>query len=112
MRILKFIVDGQTIKQDPACDFTNLVPGTEGYLLAEFSFSSDWRDHVKVASFRSMMGKEYTPQVLSDGKTCVIPAEALKRRTFKIQIIGKKGTVKMVTNHVVVVQNGETEVKA
>ena len=39
MRTLKFIVEGQIIKQDPSCDFTNLVPGTEGYLRAEFSFS-------------------------------------------------------------------------
>ena len=106
MRILKFIVDGLTIKQDPACDFTNLVPGTEGYLQAEFSFSNEWKDCVKVASFRSIMGKEYPPQILKDGRTCVIPSEALKRRTFRIQVIGKKGAVKMTTGHVAVVQDG------
>ena len=44
MRTLKFIVEGQIIKQDPNCDFSNLVPGTEGYLRAEFSFSRSGKD--------------------------------------------------------------------
>ena len=39
MRTLKFIVDGQILRQDPTCDFSNIVPGTEGYLIAEFAFS-------------------------------------------------------------------------
>lgn len=28
MRTLKFIVEGQAIKQDPNCDFSGLIPGT------------------------------------------------------------------------------------
>lgn len=28
MRTLSFIVDGQIIKQNPECDFGNLIPGT------------------------------------------------------------------------------------
>ena len=106
MKTLKFIVDGQIIKQDPTCDFNNLVPGTEGYLRAEFSFSNEWEDHIKVASFRSRMGREYPPQILKDGKTCLIPSEALKRQTFTVQVIGKKGDTKITTNKVEVHQNG------
>lgn len=110
MRTLKFIVDKQIIKQDPDCDFSGLVPGTEGYLQVEFDFSSEWRDCVKVAAFWSRMGDvEYQPQKLEDGKTCVIPAEALKRRAFGIQVIGKKKDLKLTTNMVVVIQNGGEE---
>ena len=51
MRTLKFIVEGQIIRPDPSCDFSGLVPGSEGYLRAEFSFSKDWVNTIKVVSF-------------------------------------------------------------
>lgn len=106
MRTLKFIVNDQIISQDPNCDFNDLVPGTEGYLKAEFSFSSEWNGTVRVAGFYSQMGTEYPPQVLEDGKTCIIPAEALKRRVFKVKVIGKRNGLKLETNRLVVYQNG------
>lgn len=106
MRILRFIVEGQIIKQDPTCDFSNLVPGSEGYLQAEFTFSADWKDCAKVAAFYSVMGKEYPPQILRDGKTCMIPAEASKKREFTVRVIGKSGAIKLTTNKVAVSQNG------
>ena len=107
MRKLKFIVKGQLIEQDPSCDFSGLVPGTEGYLQAEFSFSKDWDNVTKVVSFRSAMGMEYEPQVLDESNSCVIPVEALKKRVFKIRIIGKSLDIpKMQTNTVAVSQNG------
>ena len=106
MRTLKFIVDGLIIKQDPNCDFSNLVPGTEGYLRAEFSFSPEWNGCVKVASFWSAVGDEYPPQVLTDGASCIIPTEATQRYAFKIGMIGKNATTKLLTNKVIVKQNG------
>ena len=107
MRTLKFIVEGQTIRQDPTCDFTGLYPGTEGYLRAEFSFSSEWRSAVKVVRFFSNMGREYEPQALKDGKTCMIPSDALKRKVFKVQVIGKSSELpRMTTNKVAVCQRG------
>ena len=106
MRTLKFIVEGQIIKQDPNCDFTNLVPGTEGYLRAEFSFSPEWNGCVKVASFWSAVGDEYPPQVLSDGVSCMIPNEATQRYAFKVRVIGKNNTVRLVTNKAIVKQTG------
>lgn len=107
MRTLRFIVDGQVITKDPTCDFEGLVPGSEGYLQAEFNLSSEWRDAAIVASFWSVMGQEYQPQKLTSNKTCVIPSEALARRTFKIQLIGltRKG-VKLKTNKIDVHQKG------
>lgn len=110
MRTLKFIVNDQIITQDPNCDFNNLVPGTEGYLKAEFSFSPEWKDCVKVAGFWSAMGVEYQPQVLADGYSCMIPADALKKQIFKIEILGKKrGGITLKTNRVTVTQDGGRE---
>lgn len=106
MRKLKFIVDGQIIKPDPSCDFSNLVPGTERYLEAEFSFSPEWNGYAVVASFWSALGREYMPQVIKSNG-CVIPAEALKKRTFKVQIIGQlPNGLKIKTNKLAVCQNG------
>lgn len=109
MRTLKFIVNKQIITLDPNCDLSGLIPGSEGYLQAEFSFSSEWKNCVKVAAFYSFLGKEYQPQLLKDGKRCMIPAEALKGRRFKVQVIGKDNDVKITTNKVTVCQNGGKE---
>lgn len=107
MRTLKFIVEDQIIRADPECDFNNLVPGTDGYLQAVFTFSKEWNNCVKVATFYSQMGTEYDPQILRDGKTCMIPAEALKRRIFKVQVNGRgQNSKKLTTNRLAVRQNG------
>lgn len=106
MRVLRFIVNGQTIEKDPNCDFSGLVPGSSGYLQAEFSFSPEWKGCRKVAAFYSMMGGEYPPQVLKDEQTCVIPAEACAKRGFKIKVLGKLGDFKIATDKVTVSQNG------
>lgn len=106
MRTLRFIVDGQTICQDPTCDFSNLIPGSHGYLVGEFFFSKDWDGYGKVVGFYSPLGREYPPRVLADGKTCVIPFEALEKRSFKVQVVGKWKTSVIKTNKVTVKQNG------
>ena len=107
MRTLRFIVEGQLIKQDPKCDFSGLVPGSDGYLQASFRFSSEWSAMAKVAAFWSPLGREYEPQVLDEHYSCRIPAEALKRRTFKIQILGRDADgKKLTTNKIEVTQNG------
>lgn len=106
IRILKFIVDGQIIKQNPNCDFTGLVPGTDGYLAAEFSFSPEWNGAIKVAEFWRGV-KECPPQLLEDGETCMIPAEALKGKKFALRIIGKsKDAPRIATGKIKVRQDG------
>lgn len=107
MRTLRFIVDQQTIKCDPNCSLEGLVPGATNYLKAEFIFSSDWNGCAKVAAFYSPLGRELPPQVLEDGKTCVIPMDALVRRSFKIQLVGRKGDLQLTTNKVEVRQGGK-----
>lgn len=107
MRTLKFIVDGQILKHDPNCDFSGLVPGTSGYLQAEFTFSSEWNDCIRAVSFFSSLGAEYEPQPLKKGTTCMIPEEALKRRVFMIQVTGLgPEDKKLKTNKCVIYQNG------
>lgn len=109
MRTLKFIVKGQIITQDPDCDFEGLVPGSEGYLAAEFEFSPEWDGCAVVAGFYSALGSEYRPQVLTYGRKCIIPKEALEKKTFKVSVMGKRDGVKLVTNKVTVNQNGGKE---
>lgn len=106
MRILKFIVSGQTLKADPNCNFEGIVPGSEGHLQVEFAFSPDWNECVKVVGFYSTLGKEYPPQILKDGKSCIIPAEALKRRTIQLRVLGKGEAFTIKTNKVAFRQNG------
>lgn len=106
MRTLKFIVEGQTIRPDPSCNFSNLVPGSEGYLTAEFRFSREWDGCTKIAGFYSRLGKEYEPQPLSDGRSCTIPSEALAKSIFKVQVKGRKGDLKLCTNRLAVEQKG------
>ena len=105
MRTLKFIVDGQILRQDPTCDFNNIVPGTEGYLRAEFAFSQEWDRTVKVVSF-TRGNKEFTPQVLKDNKSCTIPSEALEWRIFQLKVIGRRSDFKIITNKIAVLQDG------
>ena len=106
MRTLKFIVEDHIIKKDPNCDFSNLVPGTEGYIRAEFSFSNDWTGCKKVAAFYSNLGHEFEPQILEDGKSCFIPKEALQKEKFSIRVIGRAKNLKIITGKIIVIQDG------
>lgn len=106
MRTLKFIVSSQIVAPDPDCDMSNLVPGGKECIKLEFIFSKDWNGYTKVVEFTSALGKEYTPKMLTDGRSCIVPAEALSRRVFKIRVIGKQGEKKMVTNKFAIKQNG------
>ena len=101
MRALEFIVDKQIIRRDPNCDFNGLVAGSSGYLLAHFTFSSDWNKCIKVASFWQG-GKEYA--VILDGDSCSIPSEALIGATFKVSVTGKRGDYKIPTNRILIRQ--------
>lgn len=106
MRVLKFIVSGDSIKPDDLCNFEGLFPGNNDDVQAEFSFSPDWLKVNKVIAFWSMNGNEYTPQLLNEHNACEIPVEALRKPTFKIQVIGKRGNKVMSTNRLTVYQRG------
>ena len=106
MRTLRFIVDGQTVKQDPTCDFSGLFLNKDSGVCAEFIFSSEWNDKIKVVAFWSMLDKEYEPQALDDKNNCIIPSDALKRASFKIQVLGLRGSEKLTTNKLTILQTG------
>ena len=106
MRTLRFLVDGQTIKQDPTCDFTNLFSDKNSVVCAEFIFSSEWDDKIKVAAFWSMLDKEYEPQALDNKNSCIIPSEAFSRASFKIQVLGVRGSERFTTNKLIILQTG------
>lgn len=107
MRVLKFIVEDETITLDPTNDLTALFPGRDEQVRAEFTFSPEWKNRKKVAAFWSVMDKEYPPQVINDDESCIIPTEALGKVAFKVQVIGKRlGGVLIKTNSVIVYQSG------
>ena len=106
MRTLRFIVDGQTVKQDPTCDFSGLFLNKDSGVCAEFIFSSEWNDKIKVAAFWSILDKEYEPQALDNKNACIIPVEAFSRASFKIQVLGIGGHERLTTNKLVVLQTG------
>lgn len=105
VRTLRFQVRGQQISPDPDCDFSGIVPGTAGYLQAEFSFSPEWRYTVKVAEFRRYETSEYYPVKIVSGR-CTIPAEVLAGKAWLVNIVGKRGDMVITTNKCKVRQEG------
>lgn len=109
MRTLQFIVSGNSIIQNPTCkEFETLFPTTNPKtdIQAEFVFSPEWDKRVKVVAFWSILDKEYPPQALNDDNICLIPAEALARPAFKLQVIGKRNGRIYKTNKLTVYQRG------
>lgn len=102
MRTLKFIVNGRTIVLDPKCDYEGFIPCSEGYMEAQFSFSKEWENCLKVMIFFSNLGVEYETQLLNSRNVCKIPQEALKNRVFKLQVIGRKENYTLRTNRITV----------
>lgn len=97
MRTLKFIINEQSLTQDPTCDFSGIVSGTKGYLEAQFKFNSTWNSFGKVAVFTNLL-EEY-PAILKNDK-CVIPAEALTGANFSVSVIGSRTGRRITTNTV------------
>lgn len=106
MRTLKFIVDGSTIKQDPACNFDGLFPAPNQEIAAEFIFSNEWTNVPKVAAFYSILGTEYAPQIIREKNRCMIPSEALNSPAFKLQILGSNRGNIISTNMLTIYQKG------
>lgn len=104
MRTLEFHADGQLLRKAPGCDFSNIVPGSVGYLTAHFTFSAEWDGCVKAASFWAD-GEEHATMLTKDA--CTIPAAALVGRKFEVSVsgVGPNGYY-IPTGHVTVRQEG------
>ena len=87
MRTLCFIVDGQKLACDPACDFSGLVSNSRGYLRAKFRFSADWKGCKKAAIFTGTGRPEYVPL---SGDACEIPAAALTANNVQVAVVGQR----------------------
>lgn len=103
MRILRFIVEKQMIKQDPSCDFSGLVPGTEGYLQAVFTFDDTWKGCRKAAVF-TRYGKTYPVPLKSNA--CLIPKTVLNSHYFQVSVVGVRDQYKITTSKTEVKQDG------
>ena len=99
MRYLDFVVDKQNIKKQG--DFSGLVAGTKGYLLARFSFTSDWSRHRKVAVFTCRDGEH---PVLLSGGVCQVPDEVAACGTFKVHVVGARGDDTIMSGRTTVIQ--------
>lgn len=103
MRILDFIVKGQSLTKNPDCDFGNIVAGTKGYLMARFQFyGNEWNGCKKAASFW-VDDKEHAA-LLDENNSCVIPAEALVNDRFEVSLTGLKDGLLIKTTKVKVKQ--------
>lgn len=91
MRTMRFIVEGRQIRLEPRNNLADNNTSLEDYTRAEFSFSKEWLNSPKVVAFYSRLGAEYPPQALKDGQSCLIPLEALEKRFFKVQVLGRNG---------------------
>lgn len=105
MRTLRFIVDAQKISPDPSCDFSGIVPGTAGYLKAQFSFSAEWSGLVKVAEFRKYLCDEPVSVPIINGE-CAVPDTVTGSKAWYVKIVGKRGGVIIPTGNCKVEQEG------
>ncbi len=95
MRTLCFIVEGQRLKPDPACDFGGIVSHSRGYLRARFRFSADWKGCKKAAVFTGESGEE---AVLILGDCCMIPDAVLTGTTVLVSVVGQRDGLRIPTN--------------
>ena len=98
MRRLLFSVDGQHLTKQG--DFSGITAGSKGYLKCCFGVdSSDWRGAKKVALFN-----EAYAVAVDEALECNVPDEVTGGKSFKVRLIGQKGTMRVTTNAVLVEQ--------
>lgn len=90
MKTLKLQVHDDTLDYTPSFSTNGIYPGIKEPVRLEFDFSESWKSMAKVAAFYSPLGNEYPPRVLDDGKSCIVPAEALEKTSFKVRILSKQ----------------------
>lgn len=98
MRTLTFAVDGQKLTKHG--DFAGIAAGSKGYLKCRFELQgSDWVKAKKIALFNG----EY-PAVVDGAGECLVPDDVTDGRSFKLYLAGQNGTMRMVTNQVLIEQ--------
>ena len=105
MRILEFEINGQNISKSKNCDFSGIVPGSDGYLKAHFTFSNDWSGMVKVAEFRKLTSDEPVSVPIINNE-CMVPVEVTGGNKWYVKVIGKRCDVLIPTGNCRVRQEG------
>lgn len=105
MRTLNFTVQTQKISPDPACSFSGIVRGTEGYLKAAFKFSTEWSGMAKVAEFRKYTCSDPISVPIINNE-CMVPKEVTGGKEWHVKIVGKKGDMILTTGNCKVEQEG------
>jgi hypothetical protein len=76
LRVLDFIVSGQTVKPDPLCDFDGIVAGSSGYLQAFRALHSNKPTTTVLNDAGAWMAVEYAadPKLYIDRKIAELVA--------------------------------------
>lgn len=98
MRILKFIVEGQTLRKDPECDFSHIIKGSKDYLGCSFKLPADWRNIPLAATF-THYGKEICASPVFSG-ACLVDNSVTDYKNFKISLTAIKNGEIVRTNAV------------
>lgn len=104
MRTLKFVVEEQSLKKDPACNFSGIVKGSKGYLQCSFSFSREWAGCKVAASFWNY-DKEIDAAAVVHG-VCQIPDGVTDFRRFGVSLAGVKYGYRITTSKIWIEQEG------
>ena len=105
MRMLSFMVDGDTIVKDPTCDFRGLSSVKDEFVKAKFTFSEEWAGAVIVLGITSFR-YEYDPIIVGKDGRCQIPTKVFQRSIFDLQLFGRNREVRLKTNPLKINQNG------
>lgn len=90
---LKFTVTNQEIKKE---DNFTVVEGSDQYLYAQFTFTTDdWDGLYKTGVFIDEDGTAH-PSLCTDD-VCAVPPKWLKKQTGAVGVLGSDGTVKITT---------------
>ncbi|MBR5155711.1 MAG: hypothetical protein IKW62_04435 [Clostridia bacterium] len=90
--MLKFSVNNQVITREN--DF-RVVADSQNYLMAEFTFSDEWKDDI-IAIFGNSCGEFYNV-IIDEGK-CAVPWEVIKTPFFTVSVFcGDRITANIVT---------------
>ncbi len=103
MRTLRFKVSGQELIRAPGCDFSNIIAGTSGYLLAAFEFGQDWDGTIRVAAFYPYLQSQEVGRLIKDG-TCIVPDEITVYDAFKIGVVGQRENGQRITTNLITIK--------
>lgn len=96
MRILPFVVNGQTLDKADEESFESLIRGSTGYLKCSFTFDESWNGYTKAVEFLSTESSQYF--FLNKDNTIDIPSNITSDNVAWKSKIVEIGVGKSLTN--------------